>query len=330
MSGLETGTVTRMIDGPTFERLRAPARRQGVRHGLFCLAALLLAAWPCAAAPKAEPHGQPIIAGQSLSISSAVLGAPREINVWTPPDYAKSKRSYPVVYLLDGGREQDFSHIAGLAQLSALSGTFGPFIVVGVRSEARRSELAPPAADPRYGKTFPDAGHDAAFRDFLRREVIPYVDSHYRAGPRRVLMGESLAGLFVVDTFLTEPTMFDDYVAVSPSLWWDDQAAGRSAAARLRARGRTGNRLYLTIANEGEATQSGMDALVAALKSAPTGAVTWKYIDRSREETHATILHPAALDALRWLFPVAEPDYGPSPWYYLNSGAAADPRGAGR
>ena len=297
-----------------------------MRGVLAGVAALLMAS----GAAAADPAGQPIYAGQSLTIASTALGAPREINVWTPPDYAKDARAYPVVYLLDGGRDQDFPHIAGLAQLAALSGTFGPFIVVGVKTEARRRELTPPAADPRYAKTFPDAGNDAAFRDFLRREVIPYVTRHYRAGPRRVVVGESLAGLFVVDTFLTEPKLFDDYVAVSPSLWWDDQAAGRSAARILGQRGRTGDHLYLTIANEGEATQSGMDALLSALKQAAPGTVTWKYVDRSREETHATILHPAALDALRWLFPVPEPDYGPSPWYYLNAGAQPEPAAGGR
>ena len=105
------------------------------------------------------------------------------------------------------------------------------------------------------------------------------------------------------------------------SLWWDDKAASLGASRTLSARGRSGNRLYLTIANEGGATQSGMDALTAALKRCPPDVVTWKFVDRSREETHATILHPAALDAFRWLFPVAEPDYGPSPWYYLDPAA---------
>ena len=300
--------------------------KRGMRRLLFGLAGLLLAAGACAAGPAAEPPSQPIHAGDSLSFPSQTFGANREINVWTPPDYAKDARRYSVVYLLDGGREQDFPHIAGLAQLSALSGTFAPFIVVGVRSEARRNELTPPPADPRYMKEFPDAGHDARFRAFLRQEVIPFVTSHYRTGPRRVLMGESLAGLFVVDTFLSEPKLFDDYVAISPSLWWDNRAASLGAGEVLRRRGPTGNRLYLTIANEGEATQSGMDALVAALKQTAPGVVTWKFVDRSHGETHATILHPAALDALRWLFPVPEPDYGPSPWYYRNAGAADGPR----
>ena len=301
----------------------APSDASRIKMNFLAMAALSLLLTPSlsAAAPRAETLGQPIYAGESLAIDSKSFGVRREINVWTPPDYSKDARRYPVVYLLDGGRDQDFPHIAGLAQLSALSGTFGPFIVVGVKTEARRRELTPPPASQRLAKEFPDAGHDSQFRDFLRREVIPFVNSHYRTGPRRVVVGESLAGLFVVDTFLSEPQLFDDYVAVSPSLWWDDKAASLGASRTLSARGRSGNRLYLTIANEGGATQSGMDALTAALKQCPPDVVTWKFVDRSREETHATILHPAALDALRWLFPVAEPDYGPSPWYYLDPAA---------
>jgi predicted alpha/beta superfamily hydrolase len=277
-----------------------------------------------AIAPPREATAQmsiasaPIIAGESFSIPSSTYGDEREINVWTPPDYVHGTDRYTVLYLLDGGREQDFPHIAGLAQLASLGQTFGPLIVVGIKSQARRHELTPPPASARFAREFPDAGGDAQFRSFLQNEVIPFVEARYRAGARRVLMGESLAGLFVVDTFLRQPALFNDYVAVSPSLWWDDQAPSNSAARILAGRPRSDVRLYLAIANEGDATQSGMDTLLRALRGAPAGVVTWRYSDRRQSETHATILHPAALDALRWLYPRAEPNYGPSPWYYLN------------
>ncbi len=291
-----------------------------MKASLLAIAALLLCA--CATVPGAaaqtpiEPT--PIAAGESYAFPSEVYGAARELNVWTPPDYASGAQRYTVLYLLDGGRDQDFPHIAGLAQLASLSQTFGPVIVVGVRSEARQTELTPPPSDARFAREFPNAGGDARFRAFLAREVIPFIESRYRTGERRALMGESLAGLFVVDTFLSEPALFNDYVAVSPSLWWDEQAPSRGAAQSLARTRPSGRRLYLTIANEGGATQSGVDALIAALRGAPAGSVTWKFVDRSASETHATILHPAALDALRWLYGVAEPNYGPSPWYYLD------------
>lgn len=290
-----------------------------MKTSLLGLATLFCACAPAGEAPAQAPNASvPILAGESFSLPSTTYGGTREINVWTPPGYLHGNDRYTVLYLLDGGREQDFPHVAGLAQLASLGQTFGPLIVVGVKSDSRRHELTPTPTDARFAQEFPDAGGDTQFRAFLQREVIAFVESHYRAGARRALMGESLAGLFVVDTFLNQPTLFNDYVAVSPSLWWDNHAASLSASRILVARAHSDTRLYLTIANEGAATQSGMDVLLSALRAAPADVVTWKFVNRSASETHATILHPAALDALRWLYPQPEPNYGPMPWYYLD------------
>jgi hypothetical protein len=279
--------------------------------------------------PNAGPQDalapRPIVAGQSFLLASRVLGGAREINVWIPPEYDQSHDRYNVVYLLDGGLDQDFPHIAGLGQLGALSGTYDALIIVGVKTSARIHELTPAPSDPRFQHQFPTAGGAQQFRDFLQHDVIAFIEARYRTSARAALIGESLAGLFVVDTFLNQPALFNDYVAVSPSLWWDNQAPSRSAGARLAGRPASDKRLYLTIANEGEATQAGMDALLAALRAAPGQQGRWRFVDRGASETHATILHPSALDALRWLYGHGEPDYGPSPWYYLNNGQPSRP-----
>lgn len=283
---------------------------------------IVLCALVCACASSGEPQAQeatPITLGQTYQLRSSVLNETREINVWTPPDYAESADRYTVVYLIDGGVDQDFPHIAGLAQLGALSWTYQKLIIVGVRTNARRHELTPPIVrEPRLAVELPEAGGAPQFREYLERDVIPFIESHYRIGPRRAILGESLGGLFVVETFLERPSLFQDYIAVSPSLWWDNKALALSSATRLAGRSVSDARLYLTIANEGAATQTGMDALVAGLRSAPANSVTWRYVDRSASETHATILHGAALDAFRWLYGMPEGNYGPTPWYYLN------------
>lgn len=278
----------------------------------------------CAAAQTPAPEAAPqeesrvIGAGRSYEVRSDIMGDVRQINVWLPPGIEPHER-LNVLYVLDGGLDQDFPHIAGLGQLGALSWTYERLIIVGVRSNVRRHELTPTITrEPRLLQELPEAGGAAQFRSYLERELIPWVEARFPVGPRRALMGESLAGLFVVDTFLTQPALFHDYIAVSPSLWWDNRAPSHRAAAALAARAPSDTRLYLTIANEGGATQSGMDMLVAALRAAPQGAVRWRFVDRSASETHATIYHGAALDALRWLYGQPEPDYGPTPWYYLD------------
>ncbi len=272
-------------------------------------------------ATEASARGTPITIGTSYTLQSAALGDERQINVWLPADYgaeANANRRYNVLYVLDGALDQDFQHIAGLGQLGALSWTYETLIVVGVQTKDRRAELTRRPHDPRHAQEFPQAGGARRFQDFLGNEVIPFVEARYRTGEGRALMGESLAGLFVVDTFLHRPQLFRDYVAVSPSLWWDNQHFARDGGHDLEGRTASNTRLYLAIANEGGATQAGMDRFLRLLEAAPQGSVTWRYSDRSATETHATIYHAAALDALRWLYVMPQPDYGPTPWYYLD------------
>lgn len=284
------------------------------------LAALLLAAIPAPAGAAQVPEA-PIAIGTTHRLHSAILGDDREVNVRLPAGYAASTAHYPIVYLLDGALDQDFEHIAGLAQLGELSGTFGPFILVGVQTKARRAELTAPAADPRYRRAFPEAGGADRFRRFLETEVMPFIAARYRAGGRRALIGESLAGLFVVDTLLKRPQMFDDYVAVSPSLWWDDRAGMRRAARLLQRDRLAGRRLYLAVGNEGGAMQSGVDMLRAALATGSPPGFELTYSDRSATETHSTIYHGAAHDALRHLYAAPPVDYGPTPWYMIEGAA---------
>jgi predicted alpha/beta superfamily hydrolase len=289
---------------------------------VLCALACACASAPPAVAPEAAATEARVIPlGQSYTIQSEVLGGPREINIWVPADYPKDDERLTVLYVLDGGVEQDFPHIAGLGQLGALSWTYQRLIIVGVKTENRQAELTRRPHDERHAAEFPQAGGARRFQEFLATEVIPFVEARYRTGQRRALMGESLAGLFVVDTFLHRPDLFGDYIAISPSLWWDDQHFARDGGHDLEGRAPSDTRLYLTIANEGGAMQAGMDRFLRLLEAAPEGSVTWRYVDRSASETHATIYHAAALDALRWLYPL--PPYeaeGPTPWYFEDTG----------
>jgi predicted alpha/beta superfamily hydrolase len=116
-------------------------------------------------------------------------------------------------------------------------------------------------------------------------------------------VGESLAGLFVVETFLLEPDLFDTYIAFDPSLWWNNQKLVSGAGERLRARPKMEKTLYLASSNEdiAEVTQRFTDLLA---RNAPSG-LRWHY-EKMPDEKHSTIYHPAALKAFRAVFrPVA-------------------------
>jgi len=269
------------------------------------LAALLSAAQP--QPPHADPMPpsppQPIVIGETWVLQSQALGAERVINVWTPPSYGQGDKRYPVVYLIDGGLAQDFYHITGLAQLGAISWQTQEMIVVGVETVDRRRELAfPVQRDAALRTQYPTAGESAAFRRHLVEEVKPFVEARYRVSGEDALLGESLAGLFVVETLLREPAAFDTYIAMDPSMWWD---AGRLAeeASGLLARLPAGpRRLWLSVGSETLALPGFADRLPAPPQAAPADRLAVRYEPRPNL-THATIYHPTTWEALTAFYP---------------------------
>ncbi len=228
----------------------------------------------------------PVVIGQTYTLSSKALGETRRVHIYTPPKPGR----YPVLYLLDGGPLEDFHHITGLAQVASVNGSMRELIVVGIESAPNRKRDL--------------AERPAPFRRFVVDELVPEIERRYGTDGTTTLIGESLAGLFVVETFLREPAAFDAYVAISPSLWWAEQAVAKEAAALLPAQPEGARSLYLAIANEGTEMpemQTGMDTVVAALKAGARSDLRWWYEPRP-DETHATIYHPTALIALRRLF----------------------------
>lgn len=274
----------------------------------FALVGLMAFAVPAAAqTPEPTPEPTPIVIGQSFALPSTTYGGTREINVWLPPGYGQSDQTYPVLYLLDGGQAQDFHHISDIAQLGTIVGTTRDVIVVGISSVDRRNELTLPTENPELIARYPTQGQSIRFRQFLNDEVLPFVEARYRTNGETALMGESLAGLFVVETFLKEPQMFDAYVAVSPSLWWDGGRLARQAGAHLRDHSNDTRTLILTIGDEGGEMQEAMDLLVGNLRDFAMPGVTWTYEPRPTE-SHATIYHGAALDAFRRLYALPAPE----------------------
>lgn len=273
---------------------------------------------------SSDEPASPIVIGMSHILHSEHLGEARQINVWTPSGHGTDQRRFRVLYVLDGGLAQDFQHIAGLAQLGDLSWTFEPLIVVGVETRDRRADLTPRPADPRFSTAFPTAGGAEAFRRFLAQDVIPFIEARYQASDRRALAGESLAGLFVVDTLLNDPKLFNDYFAISPSLWWDDQSLAREATTHLQQGDFEDRRLWMAMADEGGAMQAGVDRLRLAIDEASVGpALT--YVDRGATETHATIYHAALLDGLRAFYATPYEEGAETPWYMIDGGVPPRP-----
>jgi predicted alpha/beta superfamily hydrolase len=243
----------------------------------------------------------PLVIGDTFTLASTVLGEVRRINVYAPPGYAESPDlRLPVLYMPDGGMAEDFLHVAGLLQVSAGNGTMRPFLLVGIENTQRRRDMTGPTENAEDKKIAARVGGSAAFRAFIRTELMPHVRARYRTTAETAIVGESLAGLFVVETFLREPDLFDTYIAFDPSLWWNDRKLVAAAPGLLRARPPSAKSLYLASSAEPRLADVARQ-LASVLEKAASQGLKWRY-DPMPDEKHSTIYHPAALRAFRSVF----------------------------
>jgi predicted alpha/beta superfamily hydrolase len=124
---------------------------------------------------------------------------------------------------------------------------------------------------------------------------MPEVRTRYRCTDDAFIVGESLAALFVVETFVLEPSLFQRYIAISPSLWWNGGALLQLAAARLQDPITASRTVYLAAANENGI--AGKTAALATLLSAHAATgLRWYYEPRPDLE-HSTIFRAVVPEA---------------------------------
>lgn len=233
---------------------------------------------------------KPLTIGHTLELYSAQLKENRVLNVYLPDGYAASpNQSYPVIYLLDGGIDEDFLHIAGLVQFASFEwiGKLQPSIVVGIANVDRKRDFTYPSGNKEDKELLPTSGGSAAFIAFLEKEVIPMIRNKYRTSDSSTIIGQSLGGLLATEIIVKKPELFDNYIIVSPSLWWDNGALLKRDAATA-----TGRNVYVTVGKEGDEMEQGARKL--AEKLTPAHNVFFEF---STTSTHADILHFAVYSA---------------------------------
>jgi predicted alpha/beta superfamily hydrolase len=199
----------------------------------------------------------------------------------------------------DGGLAEDFLHIAGLVQVSVGNETMRPFLLVGIENTERRRDMTGPTENLEDKKIAVRVGGSAGFRNFIRDELMPQIKRRYRTTEETAIIGESLAGLFVVETFLLEPDMFDTFIAIDSSLWWNDHKLADRATEHLKTGTRAGKNLFL-VSSADDTSQFAKRFADAVEKNADHKIHV--YYETMPGEKHSTIYHPAALKAFRRLF----------------------------
>jgi len=141
------------------------------------------------------------VVGSSISIKSTILNDDREIKIFLPDGYADSGRAYPVLYILDGQRY--FLHGVSLQKSFVEFKQTPEFIVVGISKK-------PSDRNSNFSV------NSQAYRAYIKKEVINYIDAEFRTTEKRILFGWAYGGGFTVETMITEPSLFEVYIAASP------------------------------------------------------------------------------------------------------------------
>ncbi|WP_343631679.1 alpha/beta hydrolase-fold protein [Fluviicola sp.] len=266
-------------------------------------------------AKQAETNtAKPFVLGVIDEIQSKELGEKRIVNIYLPQGYNPADSvKYPVIYLLDGSADEDFIHVAGLVQFYNFEwvNQVPKSIVVGIASVDRQRDFTFPSTheDQKKGR-FVNTGHSDKFIAFIEKELQPFMAAKYKANTDKTLIGQSLGGLLATDILLKKPGMFNRYIIISPSLWWDYGSLLELNSALLSEGYNKPTDIYIGVGKEGltptdPARVMEVDANLLAdkLKGAknPNVKVHFDYLPL---ENHATIMHQAVMNAFHLLYTV--------------------------
>ncbi len=272
--------------------------------------------------------------GNRYSMYSAVLEEERPYWVYLPPSYNNKEYAeikYTVIYLLDG--DMNFHTLVAI-QKSFTNGMYNYMpecIIVGIPNTERSRDLTPSKSFiVRDGKKMHlNSGGSDKFTAFLTKELRKKIDSVYRTDPYNILIGHSFGGLFAIHTLIHSPQSFNAYIALDPSLWWDNKKTLEESKRILTNSNLKGKSLFVAMANDAHRTEDKLkhaqtieEFITTVLPSFPQNKLIWssKFYE---SEDHGTILIPGIYDGLRSLFngitlPVKEVPQNPElvPLYY--------------
>ncbi len=275
-----------------------PTRREATIPrflSVFLLPCLIVFAPRESLAQDAEPF---LSLGEKRELHSNVLGEQREIIVGVPAGYEGGDETHPVVYLLDG--PSHFHHTTGAARFLARNGRMPDVIVVAIPNTDRTRDLSPPVHSDAVPARSSAGGADN-FLEFISGELKPFIDENYRTRPYAILIGHSLGGLFANHALVHRPDVFNAYISISPSLWWDEQRLVAQADSAFDHIGDLVGDFYMTMGNEGGAMLGGALKFAGILEAKAPEDFRWEF-KLMEEESHGSVPHRSTYYGLEKIF----------------------------
>lgn len=260
-----------------------------------------------------EETTKPFVLGVIEELQSKELNEKRTLNIYLPEGYnANDSVKYPVIYLLDGSADEDFIHVVGLVQFYNFEwvNQLPKSIVVGIANVDRKRDYTFPSDIRPTIPCPPNMGHSEPFISFIEKELQPFIDKKYKTTSDKTIIGQSLGGLLATEILMTKPTLFNKYIIISPSLWWDNGSLLEKQDATVLTESFTQpTDVYIAVGKEGltptePARVMEVDANLLADKLEGTKSTNVSvYFDYLPLENHATIMHEAVSNAFKHLYP---------------------------
>lgn len=266
---------------------------------------------------KIATNSKPFILGQINEIQSTQLSEKRILNIYLPEGYKQEDTiRYAVVYLLDGSQNEDFIHVVGLYQFNMFPWIelVPKSIVVGIANVDRRRDFTYPTNIQKDKEKYKTTGNSGKFIAFLEKELQPYIEKRFKVNNSKTIIGQSLGGLLATEILIKKPTLFNEYIIISPSIWWDNGSLLNLDSPILEEKFSQPTKVYIGVGKEGLTPSEvprvmEVDANLLTEKLRKTKSKNLKiYFDYLPEENHATITHQALFNALRLLNPVSNND----------------------
>lgn len=261
---------------------------------------------------KSQTEKKAFVLGEIRAIDSKILSEKRPLNIYLPQSYKTNDTiKYPVIYLLDGSADEDFIHVVGLVQYNTFPwiNRIPESIVVGIANTNRKRDFTSAATIDILKQQMTNNGGSEKFISFLEKELQPFIDKNFKTSNSKTIIGQSLGGLLATEILFSKPTLFNKYIIISPSLWWNDGALLKTNPMLLEDHFSNPTEIYIGVGKEGlspffenHVMEVDANLLFDKIKSGKSKAVK-VYFDYLPEEDHATVTHPAIFNAFRILYP---------------------------
>ena len=235
-----------------------------------------------------------------IILDSAALNETRKVYVCVPEKYAS--QNLPVMYLLDGGLKEHFPFIAEMADRLIATKVISPFILVGIENINRNYDFTNNTQVAKDKKWVPKYGNAKNFKKFISTELIPKINAEFNTNKKATVVGESLGGLLVLDLFFTEPNAFTHYIAIDPSLWWNNQELFNQCIVPFNFALLEDKTLWIS-ASKTMAIAKITHEMAAILAQNERFKQNWFY-QQDTEQNHFTIFKASIEKALIWTFGV--------------------------